>query len=244
MVKYALYAKEISWIIEARLQMYNQDNNFKKAVMEFDSSDMALDKQIIHGIMKLNNRISNNRYDGILKNDIEELKTILLKSRQTNIIEVPERLEALLWKAIEESKQIEDLTIKDFSIEEGSQYHVNLLALNNIIKINSYDDENEIIESITKKVDAIKPVTLFFNDERLIKGTVYIDSSNLNLKSKIKSVNRTDKSLEIIFENGNLSVASDDKISLVKRPENIIEEFEWCYVINEYENIFIGKAKQ
>lgn len=83
--------------------------------------------------------------------------------------------------------------------------------------------------------------------EQLKGGTYYYYKCGLLIKGKVKLVmeNSTDI-LNVTFEGGVVDVYIE-KIKLIRRPSNIIEKFEWCYILkNHYNEVlgYIGKAKK
>ncbi|KHD14992.1 hypothetical protein AWN73_10820 [Clostridium butyricum] len=83
--------------------------------------------------------------------------------------------------------------------------------------------------------------------EQLQQGTFYYYKSNLFIKSEVtRVVEMEDIFLEISFECGNVDVFID-KIKPVRRPDNIIAKFKWCYKLkNEYDDVigYIGLKEE
>ena len=76
--------------------------------------------------------------------------------------------------------------------------------------------------------------------EQLLKGTFYYYKDTLLIHAKVNNVCSVGKnSIHIDFEGGAVSVAID-KIKPIKRPGNIIEKFNWCYILKSYDNECIG----
>lgn len=76
--------------------------------------------------------------------------------------------------------------------------------------------------------------------EQLLKGTFYYYKDTLLIHSKIKNVCSVGKdSIHIDFEGGAVCVEAD-KIKPIKRPGNIVEKFNFCYILKSYDNECIG----
>ncbi|MEX0050092.1 hypothetical protein AB2T85_05540 [Clostridium butyricum] len=76
--------------------------------------------------------------------------------------------------------------------------------------------------------------------EQLLKGTFYYYKDTLLIHAKVNNVCSVGKkSIHIDFKGGAVSVASD-KIKPIKRPGNIVEKFNWCYILKSYDNECIG----
>ena len=78
--------------------------------------------------------------------------------------------------------------------------------------------------------------------EQLQQGTFYYHKLGLLVKGKVNIVLQvSNDTLNVNFVGGCVEVY---KIKSVKRPANIIAEFEWCYLLkNEYDDVigYIGK---
>ena len=83
--------------------------------------------------------------------------------------------------------------------------------------------------------------------QQLKEGTFYYDNFGLFIKSKVISIEESDKDfLKVDFENGVVDVLIK-RICKIRRPSNIIAKFEWCYMFkNEYDDIigYIGALEE
>lgn len=75
--------------------------------------------------------------------------------------------------------------------------------------------------------------------EQLIQGTFYYYIDALFIHAKVKNVCELTSCLHIDFEGGAVDVATD-KIKPIRRPSNIVEKFNWCYILKSYDNECIG----
>lgn len=79
--------------------------------------------------------------------------------------------------------------------------------------------------------------------EQFLKGTFYYYKFGLFVKSKvIRVVTKDNDFLEVSFECGNVDIFIN-KLKPIRRPGNIIADFEWCYMLqNEYDEVigYIG----
>lgn len=80
--------------------------------------------------------------------------------------------------------------------------------------------------------------------EQLQQGTFYYHKFGLLVKGKVKLVLPIDNdTLNVNFTGGTVDIYMD-KIKAVRRPDNIIAKFEWCYKLrNEYDECigYIGE---
>ncbi|EES48906.1 hypothetical protein NE172_02195 [Clostridium botulinum] len=83
--------------------------------------------------------------------------------------------------------------------------------------------------------------------EQLKEGTFYYYKFGLLVKGKINMVLEfSENSLNANFEGGTVDIYLD-KIKKVRRPDNIVVKFEWCYILkNEYNDCigYIGKVAE
>ncbi|NMF04586.1 hypothetical protein ACUH7Y_09705 [Clostridium beijerinckii] len=83
--------------------------------------------------------------------------------------------------------------------------------------------------------------------EQLKEGTFYYHKCGLLVKSEVNLVLEINKDiLNVNFTGGCVDVYMD-KIEHIRRPENIIAEFKWCYRLrNEYDECigYIGKIEE
>ena len=83
--------------------------------------------------------------------------------------------------------------------------------------------------------------------ERFQQGTFYYHKFGLLIKGKINLVLKmSNDTLKVNFTSGTVDVYMD-KIKSIRRPGNIIADFEWCYMLkNEYDDIigYIGKREK
>jgi len=81
--------------------------------------------------------------------------------------------------------------------------------------------------------------------EQLQQGTFYYHEFGLLVKGKVNIVlQNSETTLNVSFIGGTVDVYMD-KIKPIRRPENIIANFDWCYQLkNEYDDIigYIGKV--
>ena len=77
--------------------------------------------------------------------------------------------------------------------------------------------------------------------EQLRSGTFYYYIDTLFIHAKVKSICELSQSkcLHIKFEGGAIDV-NFNKIKPIKRPSNIVEKFNWCYILKSYDNECIG----
>ncbi|MDK2828323.1 MAG: hypothetical protein PWP67_1128 [Clostridium butyricum] len=76
--------------------------------------------------------------------------------------------------------------------------------------------------------------------EQLLKGTFYYYKDTLFIHAKVKNVCSVGKdSIRIDFEDGAV-VVNIDRIKPIRRPGNIVERFNWCYILKSYDNECIG----
>lgn len=76
--------------------------------------------------------------------------------------------------------------------------------------------------------------------EQLQEGTFYYQKFDLLFKDKVKEIVAAAPGiLEVNFECGYVTVFID-KIKKVKRPSNIIAEFEYCYLLKNSYDEYIG----
>ncbi|MDU4750302.1 MAG: hypothetical protein E6X86_04660 [Clostridium butyricum] len=76
--------------------------------------------------------------------------------------------------------------------------------------------------------------------EQLLQGTFYYYIDTLLIHAKVKNICSVGKdSIHIGFEGGAVTVGIDN-IKPIKRPGNILEKFNWCYVLRSYDNKCIG----
>lgn len=76
--------------------------------------------------------------------------------------------------------------------------------------------------------------------EQLLQGTFYYYIDTLLIHAKVKNVCSVGRnSIHIGFEGGAVS-AGADKIKPIRRPGNIVERFNWCYILKSYDNECIG----
>lgn len=81
--------------------------------------------------------------------------------------------------------------------------------------------------------------------EQLQQGTFYYHKFGLLVKGKVNLVLENSETMLNINFTGGLVDVYTDKMTLIKRPGNIIADFEWCYMLkNEYDEIigYIGKV--
>lgn len=74
-------------------------------------------------------------------------------------------------------------------------------------------------------------------------GFFYFQLHNVFIRAKIKRVvgrKTLTKYLIIEFENGNIDIHSKTRVTEIKRPKNILTEFEWCYEIRNEDDEFLG----
>ena len=83
--------------------------------------------------------------------------------------------------------------------------------------------------------------------EQLLQGTFYYHKFGLLVKGKVNLVLEVSKdTLNVNFTGGTVDVYID-KIRSIRRPGNIIADFEWCYMLkNEYDDIigYIGLKQE
>lgn len=81
--------------------------------------------------------------------------------------------------------------------------------------------------------------------EQLQQGTFYYHKFGLLVKGKVNVVlQNSETTLNVNFIGGMVDVYID-KLKPVRRPGNIIADFEWCYMLkNEYDDIigYIGRV--
>lgn len=91
-------------------------------------------------------------------------------------------------------------------------------------------------------IDKLKSVK-----EQLSKGTFYYHKFGLLVKGKVNLVLEMSKdTLNVNFTGGTVDIYMD-KIKSVRRPENIIAKFKWCYQLrNEYNEVigYIGETEE
>ena len=76
--------------------------------------------------------------------------------------------------------------------------------------------------------------------EQLLKGTFYYYKDLLFINAKVRNVCSVgEDSIRIGFEGGSV-VVNIDRIKSIKRPGNIVEKFNWCYILKSYDNECIG----
>ncbi|MBY6915504.1 hypothetical protein [Clostridium botulinum] len=76
--------------------------------------------------------------------------------------------------------------------------------------------------------------------EQLKEGTFYYHKFGLLVKGKVNMILELSKdSLNVNFEGGTVDIYSD-KVKKIRRPGNIIERFEWCYILKNQYNECIG----
>jgi hypothetical protein len=83
--------------------------------------------------------------------------------------------------------------------------------------------------------------------DKLLKGTFFYYKNSLYVKGDIYNVvSYDDVELEIFFKGGIVGVYKD-KLKTIRRPGNIIEKFDWCYILkDEYDECigYIGKIEE
>ncbi|MEX0060338.1 hypothetical protein [Clostridium butyricum] len=79
--------------------------------------------------------------------------------------------------------------------------------------------------------------------EQLLQGTFYYYKDALLIHAKVKNICELTSCLHIDFEGGAVDVATD-KIKPIRRPGNIVEKFNWCYILKNYEAECIGYIGQ
>lgn len=79
--------------------------------------------------------------------------------------------------------------------------------------------------------------------EQLLKGTFYYYIDTLFIHAKVKNICELTSCLHIKFEGGAIDV-NFNKIKPIKRPGNIVEKFNWCYILKSYDNECIGYIGQ
>lgn len=81
--------------------------------------------------------------------------------------------------------------------------------------------------------------------EQLQQGSFYYHKFGLLVKGKVNIVLQiSNDTLNVNFVGGCVDVYKD-KIKAIRRPGNIIADFEWCYMLkNEYDDVigYIGKV--
>lgn len=76
--------------------------------------------------------------------------------------------------------------------------------------------------------------------EQIKEGTFYYQKFDLLFKDRIKeAIAAAPGILEVSFECGHVTVFID-KMKKVKRPSNIIAEFEYCYLLKNSYDEYIG----
>ena len=76
--------------------------------------------------------------------------------------------------------------------------------------------------------------------EQLMAGTYYYHKFGLLVKGKVNLVLPIDNNtLNVNFTGGTVDIYTD-KIKSVRRPDNIIAKFEWCYKLKNEDNECIG----
>lgn len=79
--------------------------------------------------------------------------------------------------------------------------------------------------------------------EQLLQGTYYYYKDALLIHAKVKNICELTSCLHIDFEGGAVDVAAD-KIKPIRRAGNIVEKFNWCYILKNYEGECIGYIGQ
>lgn len=93
---------------------------------------------------------------------------------------------------------------------------------------------NKCAAGITPCSDRKRFFTDLINDKE--NSFYYFYKLDLFIKSKVIDI----KEDEIFFENGKLAILRETEIKKVRRPSNIIGEFEWCYIIKNTDADTIG----
>ena len=75
--------------------------------------------------------------------------------------------------------------------------------------------------------------------EQLKQGTFYYYKDTLLIHAKVNNICELTSCLHIDFEGGAIDMSIDD-IKPIKRPANIVEKFNWCYILKSYDNECIG----
>jgi hypothetical protein len=68
----------------------------------------------------------------------------------------------------------------------------------------------------------------------------YLQKADLNIKSELISVEHSREEIYIKFTAGNLSIWKTSIVKKVKKPRNIKDKFEFCYLIKNYNGEFLG----
>ena len=79
--------------------------------------------------------------------------------------------------------------------------------------------------------------------KNLEEGFFYFQLHNIFIKSKINKVRgrkSMTKYLTVEFDNGHLDIHTKTKLTEIKRPPNIMTEFDWCYRIENTDGEFLG----
>lgn len=121
--------KEIRWLLINELKQIEFDLDLDKTAMEFDSSDMDLEKQVVHAILKLKIGLKRQDYNN-LKKQCRELRCCL--NNDSENISIADNLDNLFKSLVEDRIITEDLTYKELG---GAGFKENADQLRKIKRI-------------------------------------------------------------------------------------------------------------
>lgn len=76
--------------------------------------------------------------------------------------------------------------------------------------------------------------------DKLKQGTFYYYIDSLFIHAQVKDTCSIGKeNIRIEFEGGAVTVGIDN-IEPIRRPSNVVEKFNWCYILKSYDNECIG----
>jgi hypothetical protein len=78
--------------------------------------------------------------------------------------------------------------------------------------------------------------------EKMEEGFYYFYKFDLFIKLKIEKVVYLGEETKILFKgkNGHLNIWLDSQIKKISRPGNIIQKFDWCYILKDSEGEILG----
>lgn len=236
MIKYFIPKETITEIQEIIRDIKFQ-NDYNRAIFEFDSSEMDMDKQLIHKIIKLKESFYNNVYSS----DKEELCVSLLdslKRNKDNVYMIKETDEELLLFAIATVLRTKKCWFGTIDRKErpnlamDCNYTIIIKAIESIKVISNDENIVEINEKFNKFIAQFEPCNMLINDLKetnIDDSELVIEVNGLTLNTKIEDIKITKDKIEIIFNNGNYIIDKNRRILPIAKENN-----SWSYEIDDF----------
>lgn len=205
MIRYYI-PKTIAYDIQNIVEEDNFDNSCRKAMLEFDSSNMTKEKQIIHNIMKLKTTTCGELYSY----DEEDKNKRLIeafKNMTDNVLTIEEDLEETLLNVIAYGYSQKEMFFK-VPADQTSEamkinYRIKLESYAFVRKLKNEDNVTEIEKDFREYIVEFEPISTFvkeLNNAKNIRLKTWRDAFEIN--TQVSSFDVSEQTITFNFSGG------------------------------------------